>query len=226
MRGFGGLVTFLVKDADWRATADIVDAVRIPRIAPSLGGVESLIEQPLVMSYYQLHARGAGQVRHPRQHDPPLLRHRERGRPGRRPGSGSGSDNVTLRWYLAGIGGRPRPSAGSPRIATLSGWAPVGLLSLAVGDWARILRVQVGGELRCLAAGSDSLSASLLFALVTVFVEHAWLYRDFRRQWHEARASNPQVAMFRPEQPWSPAEYLRHEAIDRSHRAVVCWMHR
>jgi cystathionine gamma-synthase len=53
MRGFGGLVTFLVKDADWRQTADIVDAVRIPRIAPSLGGVESLIEQPLVMSYYQ-----------------------------------------------------------------------------------------------------------------------------------------------------------------------------
>jgi len=27
--------------------------VKIPRIAPSLGGVESLIEQPLVMSYYQ-----------------------------------------------------------------------------------------------------------------------------------------------------------------------------
>jgi cystathionine gamma-synthase len=53
MRGFGGLVTFLVKDADWRATADIVDAVRIPRIAPSLGGVESLIEQPIVMSYHQ-----------------------------------------------------------------------------------------------------------------------------------------------------------------------------
>ena len=53
MRGYGGLVTFLVKDADWRATADIVDAVKIPRIAPSLGGVESLIEQPLVMSYYQ-----------------------------------------------------------------------------------------------------------------------------------------------------------------------------
>lgn len=53
MRGFGGLVTFLVKDADWRETANIVDAVKIPRIAPSLGGVESLIEQPLVMSYYQ-----------------------------------------------------------------------------------------------------------------------------------------------------------------------------
>ena len=53
MRGFGGLVTFLVKDADWRRTAAVVDAVRIPRIGPSLGGVESLIEQPLVMSYYE-----------------------------------------------------------------------------------------------------------------------------------------------------------------------------
>jgi cystathionine gamma-synthase len=53
MRGFGGLITFLVKDADWRATADVVDAVRIPRIGPSLGGVESLIEQPMVMSYFE-----------------------------------------------------------------------------------------------------------------------------------------------------------------------------
>ena len=52
MRGYGGLVTFLVRDADMRATADVVDAAQIPRIAPSLGGVESLIEQPLVMSYY------------------------------------------------------------------------------------------------------------------------------------------------------------------------------
>jgi len=53
MRGYGGLVTFLVKNADWRATADVVDRSKLCRIAPSLGGVESLIEQPLVMSYYQ-----------------------------------------------------------------------------------------------------------------------------------------------------------------------------
>lgn len=52
MRGCGGLITFLIKDADWRATADVVDAVKLPRIGPSLGGVESLIEQPLVMSYF------------------------------------------------------------------------------------------------------------------------------------------------------------------------------
>jgi cystathionine gamma-synthase len=53
MRGFGGLVTFLVKGADWRQTANIVDNCQIARIAPSLGGVETLIEQPLVMSYFQ-----------------------------------------------------------------------------------------------------------------------------------------------------------------------------
>ena len=52
MRGFGGLVTFLVNDADWRATANIVDATKVAKIAPSLGGVETLIEQPLLMSYY------------------------------------------------------------------------------------------------------------------------------------------------------------------------------
>ena len=52
MKGFGGLITFNIKDADWQETAAIVDACKIPRIAPSLGGVESLIEQPLVMSYY------------------------------------------------------------------------------------------------------------------------------------------------------------------------------
>ena len=56
MRGFGGLVTFLVKGADWNQTANVVDKVKIFRIAPSLGGVESLIEQPLVMSYYEVPA--------------------------------------------------------------------------------------------------------------------------------------------------------------------------
>ena len=52
MHGFGGLITFLVKDADWRETANVIDACKIPRIGPSLGGVESLIEQPMVMSYF------------------------------------------------------------------------------------------------------------------------------------------------------------------------------
>lgn len=52
MRGFGGLVTFLVKDADAQQTARVVDALRLPRIGPSFGGVESLVEQPIIMSYH------------------------------------------------------------------------------------------------------------------------------------------------------------------------------
>ena len=52
MRGYGGLVTFEFADADWKSTAQVVDAAKLARIAPSLGGVETLIEQPLVMSYW------------------------------------------------------------------------------------------------------------------------------------------------------------------------------
>src|SRR5690606_30515589 len=43
MTGFGGVVTFEL-DADLRGTSGVIDACKIPRIAPSLGGVESLIE--------------------------------------------------------------------------------------------------------------------------------------------------------------------------------------
>jgi cystathionine gamma-synthase len=53
MSGFGGVVTFEL-DADLEGTSRFVDACRIPRIAPSLGGVESLVEQPALMSFYEL----------------------------------------------------------------------------------------------------------------------------------------------------------------------------
>lgn len=53
MRGFGGVVSFEVR-GDLGAASRLVDAVRIPLIAPSLGGVESLIEQPALMSYFEL----------------------------------------------------------------------------------------------------------------------------------------------------------------------------
>jgi cystathionine gamma-synthase len=51
MSGFGGVVSFEVA-GDLQATARFIDNLRIPYIAPSLGGVESLIEQPALMSYY------------------------------------------------------------------------------------------------------------------------------------------------------------------------------
>jgi len=53
MRGFGGVVSFEVR-GDLTTASRLVDACRIPRIAPSLGGVESLIEQPALMSFYEL----------------------------------------------------------------------------------------------------------------------------------------------------------------------------
>ena len=53
MRGFGGVVSFEI-DGNLEATSRVVDGCRIPQIAPSLGGVESLIEQPALMSFYEL----------------------------------------------------------------------------------------------------------------------------------------------------------------------------
>jgi cystathionine gamma-synthase len=52
MTGFGGVVSFEVA-GDLRTTGKFIDAMNIPYIAPSLGGVESLIEQPALMSYYE-----------------------------------------------------------------------------------------------------------------------------------------------------------------------------
>jgi len=53
MRGGSGVVSFIVKGG--RAAASrLIDAVKIPKIAASLGGVESLIEQPAIMSYSEL----------------------------------------------------------------------------------------------------------------------------------------------------------------------------
>jgi len=46
-------VSFEIR-GDLAAATRLVDACRIPRIAPSLGGVESLIEQPALMSFYEL----------------------------------------------------------------------------------------------------------------------------------------------------------------------------
>ena len=51
MRGFGGVVTFEI-DGDSAATSRFVDALRLPYIGPSLGGVESLVEQVALVSYF------------------------------------------------------------------------------------------------------------------------------------------------------------------------------
>lgn len=53
MTGFGGVVTFDL-EGNIEDCGRFIDALRIPRIGPSLGGVESLVEQPALMSYFEL----------------------------------------------------------------------------------------------------------------------------------------------------------------------------
>ena len=61
MSGFGGVVSFTVA-GDLRATSDFIDRLQIPYIAPSLGGAESLIEQPAYVSYYDLSSAERQQI--------------------------------------------------------------------------------------------------------------------------------------------------------------------
>jgi cystathionine gamma-synthase len=51
LAGFGGVVTFEI-DSDLDGATRFVDACKIPYLAPSLGGVESLIEMPAIMSFW------------------------------------------------------------------------------------------------------------------------------------------------------------------------------
>ncbi len=53
MKGFGGVVSFTVR-GDLHETARFIDHLQIPFISPSLGGAESLVIQPALMSYYDV----------------------------------------------------------------------------------------------------------------------------------------------------------------------------
>jgi cystathionine gamma-synthase len=62
MSGFGGVVSFRVRtdpsgegdQAPVKVVSRVIDAFRLARIAPSLGGVDTLVEQPALMSYFEL----------------------------------------------------------------------------------------------------------------------------------------------------------------------------
>ena len=55
MSGFGGVVSFTLRGG-LEETSRFVDALRIPLLAASLGGVESLVTLPALASYYNLSA--------------------------------------------------------------------------------------------------------------------------------------------------------------------------
>jgi len=58
MNGFGGVISFEVAPVEGEellvTACRVIDAVTIPLIAASLGGPETLIEPPSIMSYYEL----------------------------------------------------------------------------------------------------------------------------------------------------------------------------
>jgi cystathionine gamma-synthase len=61
MTGFGGVVSFEVKGG-LDAACRVVDGMTLARMAPSFGGVESLVEVPAVMSYYELTPEERGRL--------------------------------------------------------------------------------------------------------------------------------------------------------------------
>ena len=90
------------------------------------------------------------------------------------------------------------------------GHSPLGLISLGVGIALGITIYAIAASQR-LAGRKRFIVATTVFAVLTVLVEHAWLYVEFRREWQQGRAVSAEAAMFRPETPWSPAEYFARE---------------
>jgi hypothetical protein len=113
------------------------------------------------------------------------------------------------RWYVSGF----VVAAATGWVVTQfhsAGFAPFGLISVGAGLALGAVLGALATTLR-VADRSQLVIGTMIFAVVTAFAQHAWLYLDFRRQWHEARAASPEVALFRPEAPWSPAEYVARE---------------
>ncbi|MBN1231622.1 MAG: aminotransferase class I/II-fold pyridoxal phosphate-dependent enzyme [Anaerolineales bacterium] len=51
MEGFGGVVSFTIR-GDLQTASNFIDGLHIPFLTPSLGGTESLVTQPAIMSYF------------------------------------------------------------------------------------------------------------------------------------------------------------------------------
>lgn len=118
--------------------------------------------------------------------------------------------NLPVAWYAGGLAAAV-VIGWLAAMLHLMGIAPVGILSLGVGA---ALGAAAGGWAirRRMTCPTRLVIGTLVMACITVLVEHAWLYREFCRQWQTARANSAEVAMFRPEAPWSPSEYFTREA--------------
>jgi hypothetical protein len=107
---------------------------------------------------------------------------------------------------------------------SLANRAPFALLPIVQG-------IGLGAALAALARASGEVQrgrivgAAIGLAIVLVAAEHLWMYYGFRREWQRARAQSAEVALFRAEEPWSPAEYFgRQVEMEGSlPRTMVHW---
>jgi hypothetical protein len=113
---------------------------------------------------------------------------------------------VALGWFAARL--------------NVAGFSPVGLLPLAIGVVLGVIEFRLGTA-SGVSWDKQLIRATIGLAILAVLAEHAWLYHDFCRQWREARAREPQIALHRPDAPWSPAEYVTREATP-GHIAFWC----
>jgi hypothetical protein len=54
-------------------------------------------------------------------------------------------------------------------------------------------------------------TGTIAFALITILAEHAWLYRDYCRQWQEERTRSVAAATFPDAKPLTISEWFKHE---------------
>ena len=128
-----------------------------------------------------------------------------------------------LRWCIAGLFAAVAIAWCGAKIHA-SGPAPIGLVPLGLGIALAVALGTLAANLRVEGA-KRLILGTVAVALVAVLAQHAWLYREYRRQWRQAREASPHVALFRSKEfgadkPWTPAEYFARELTPRQ---AVLW---
>jgi hypothetical protein len=113
-----------------------------------------------------------------------------------------------LIWYVAGA----VAAIAVGWLASLvhaAGHAPIGIVPVVVGTVLGALLIGLAW-LQRLPPVKHIVLSTLALAVLTVVAEHAWLYADYRRQWHADLAKAPRFSEVQAEVP-SLVEYFAHE---------------
>lgn len=86
---------------------------------------------------------------------------------------------------------------------------PVGIIPIGIGILLAVSLTSLA-MLTNVRQDRSFILGSLVLAAITVLAQHAWLYIDYRRQWHEALAKAPSFSGFPAKVP-TPIEYFSQE---------------